>query len=96
MRLPRVGDVVEVHWNDSESIQLGWSPRSAYKAAAARPQGYRTSGYYLGKAKGRTLIGLSVDPVNQQANGVMAIPTCDIRDLQVLGRATKRTRKALR
>lgn len=87
--------MVEIHWNDSESIHLGWSPRDAYRSAAARPQGYRTAGYYLGRARGRTLIALSVDPVNRVVNGVMAVPTCDIRNLLVLGRATKRMRKAL-
>lgn len=87
--------MVEIHWNDSESIQLGWSQRSSYRAAAVRPQGYRTAGYYLGRAGGRTLIALSVDPVNRVVNGVMAVPTCDIRNLVVLDRATKRVRKAL-
>lgn len=91
----RIGDVVEIHWNDSESIQLGWSQMSAYRAAAVRPQGYRTAGYYLGRARGRTLMALSVDPVNRVVDGVMAVPTCDIRSLVVLGRATKRMRKAL-
>lgn len=96
MRKPRIGDVVEVHWDDSESVALGWGTRSSYATNVAAPQTYRTAGYWLGRAGGRVMVASSACPRNGHVNHVMAIPSACVRSLVVLGRATRRTRKALR
>ena len=47
MVAPRVGDVVEVMWVDSEHIALGWSKVADYVSAAKHQSAYRTAGYWL-------------------------------------------------
>lgn len=93
---PRRGDVVELEWLDSEHIALGWEPTRKYLDAARMPQSYRTAGYYLAATGDRTLVALSVDPANRTVTHAMSIPTVAITRRQVLGRANKRVRKALK
>jgi hypothetical protein len=95
MRKPRIGDVVEVLWEDSESVACGWSKRSDYAGHVATPQAYRTAGYWMGRSAGRVMIAASADPRGGTINHVMAIPVSCITETRVLGRAAKRTRKAL-
>ena len=96
MKRARRGDVVEVEWADSEHIALGWASTSAYVKAASAPQAYRTAGYWIGGATGHVLIALSIDPANRHITHAMSIPRAVIRKTTVLGRASKRVRKALR
>lgn len=96
MRHPRRGDVVELEWLDSEHIALGWSPTKEYTRAARRPQSYRTAGYFLAATGDRTLVALSVDPANRHVTHAMSIPTVAITKAQVLARAHKSVRKALK
>ena len=95
MKKPRVGDVVEVLWHDSEEIRLGWVAVAEYRAAVEHPSGYRTAGYWIGTSHDRTLIALSVDPFNGNVTGVMSVPSVAVFSIKVLGRADKRVRKAL-
>lgn len=97
MKPPKHGDVVEVEWDDSEHIQLGWDTVKRYLRAADHPHAYRTAGYWLeGSTKDRAVIALSLDPFNGNVTHCMAIPATAIRKTTVLGRAHPRTRKALR
>jgi len=92
---PRHGDVVELEWDDSEHIQLGWDSVKAYVDAADHPHAYRTAGYWIeGSEKGRTIIALAIDPFNGTITHVMAIPSVVVTKVTVLGRASKRVRKA--
>jgi hypothetical protein len=94
---PQQGDVVEVHWDDSEHIQLGWAPVKAYMRAADHPHAYRSAGYWIeGSKKGRAVVALSLDPYSGNITHCMAIPATAITKVTVLGKAHKRTRKALR
>lgn len=95
-RRPRLGDVVEVLWIDSEHIALGWSPRSDYLEAIDAPQAYRTAGYWIGRRRRQTVVGLSLDPANGTMTHAMAIPDVAIARITVLGRARRRTRRALK
>ncbi len=95
-RGPRIGDVVEIEWLDSEHIALGWRPRREYLEAATAPQAYRTAGYWLSDRGGHVLVALSVDPANGQVTHAMAIPSPAVARITVLGRARRRTRRALR
>jgi hypothetical protein len=93
---PRHGDVVEVEWDDSEQIRLGWDTVKRYIKAADHPSAYRTAGYWIeGSKKGRVVIALSLDPFNGNVSDSMAIPAIAVTKVTVLGRADKRTRKAL-
>lgn len=92
---PRPGDVVEVVWIDSERLTLGWDTVKAYRKAAAHEQAYRTAGYWIGSVKGRTVVALSADPYNGTLSEVMSIPDVAVTSVTVLGRAARRTRKAL-
>lgn len=94
-RKPRRGDVIEVMWLDSERISVGWAATGRYIEAGSEPQAYRTAGYFIGKPKRHVLIALSVDPRNQLITDVMSIPKVAITQTRVLGRATRRVRKAL-
>lgn len=96
MGKPRIGDVVEVRWVDSEHIALGWERSSEYRHAAGRPSSYRTAGYWIGSIRGRTVIALSLDPASRHVTHAMSIPDVAITETQVLGRANKRVRKAIR
>jgi hypothetical protein len=94
---PRHGDVVEVEWDDSEHIQLGWHTVKKYLAAADHPHSYRTAGYWIeGSKKGRAVIALSLDPFNGNVTHCMAIPSVAITRVTVLGRSNRRVRKALK
>jgi hypothetical protein len=93
---PRTGDVVEVAWLDSESIDIGWSAVSDYRKAGNRPQSYRTAGYFIEEGKQAVLIALSMSVVNRTLSHVMAIPVVAVQKMTVLGRANARVRKALR
>lgn len=94
-RKPRTGDVVEVEWLDSERINLGWASTKRYRNAAGRPTAYRTAGYLMAGVSGRTLVALSLDPSNGSVTEAMSIPSVAVTRVSVLGRAHKRTRKAL-
>ena len=91
---PRTGDVVEVEWRDSEHIALGWADAKSYRDAAKRPQSYRTAGYWIAGGD-QVLIALSVCPANGHITHAMSIPAVAVTKTQVLGRATRRVRKAL-
>lgn len=95
-RPPRTGDVVEAEWIDSEHIALGWAEVSRYVKAARHRQSYRTAGYWLYGDDSTVVVALSTDPFNRSATHVMSIPRCAITKIIVLGRADKRTRKALK
>lgn len=95
MKRPQTGDVVEVEWLDSEHIALGWAASGRYRDAAAAPQSYRTAGYYIGGVAGHVLVALSCDPSNSTITHCMSIPKVAVTGMKVLGRAAKRTRKAL-
>lgn len=93
---PRHGDVVEVEWDDSEHIQLGWDTVKRYLKAADHPSAYRSAGYWIeGSKKDRAIVALSLDPFNGNVTHCMAIPASSVTKVTVLGRADKRTRKAL-
>ena len=93
---PRLGDVVEILWIDSEHIALGWAPVPRYVSAARHRQSYRTAGYWLYGDEATVAIALSVDPFNKAATHVMSIPRVAVTNVSVLGRAAKKTRKALK
>ncbi len=93
---PRRGDIVEVQWIDSVSISLGWAAPTRYRTAAAAPQAYRTSGYWIDGPKGHVLVALSIDLANENVVQVMSIPRVAVTCIQVLGRASRRARRALR
>lgn len=95
MKGPRVGDIVEVEWIDSERITLGWEGTKAYRKAATHPSAYRTAGYWLGEVNGRVVIALSADPFNGSVTEAMSIPTVAVTKTTVVGRAHKRVREAL-
>ena len=95
-RRPRLGDVVEIHWRDSQSIDLGWRPRSEYLGTVRAPQAYRTAGYWLGRVAGMVTVVASVDPANQAVANAWTIPAVAIDRIRVLGRARRRTRRALK
>lgn len=94
-RKPRTGDVVEVCWRDSEHINLGWAPAKRYRQAARHESGYRSAGYWLGGAKSRVTLVLSLDPFNGSVSEAMAIPRCAVTEIRVLGRSNKRLRRAV-
>ena len=96
MKPPRLGDVVEVQWLDSEHVALGWDTVSAYVKAIKAPQSYRTAGYYIVDTKEHLLVALSIDPANRHITHAMSIPVATVTKVTVLGRSTKRVRKALR
>lgn len=87
---------MEVHWEDSESVAMGWRPRTEYARHVASPQSYRTVGYWMGSAGGRVMVATSADPRSGSVNHMMAIPRRCIRATLVVGRAGKPMRKALR
>jgi hypothetical protein len=94
---PKHGDVVEVEWDDSEHIQLGWETVRAYLRAADHPHAYRSAGYWIeGSKKGRAIVALSLDPYNGNVTHCMAIPATAISKVTVLGRSNARVRKALK
>jgi hypothetical protein len=94
---PQHGHDVEVEWDDSEHIQLGWDTVKAYMRAVDHPHAYRSAGYWItGSKKGRSVVALSLDPYNGNITHCMAIPATAITKVTVLGKAHKRTRKALR
>lgn len=95
-RKPRVGDVVEIEWLDSEGLHLGWREPSEYVAAVKEPQAYRTSGHWLGRPAGHALVVSSIDVANRNVTQSFSIPASAIVKLRVLSRASKATRKALR
>jgi hypothetical protein len=92
---PRVGDVVEVRWLDSESVHLGWRSAKEYRRTIAHEQSYRTAGYWLAGGD-RISIALSISPANGHIDDAMSIPKACVIEVQVLGRSNKRVRKALR
>jgi hypothetical protein len=51
VKKPRLGDVVEVEWEDSEHIGLGWRSTKTYAESAEAPQSYRTAGYFVGRGR---------------------------------------------
>lgn len=91
----RRGDVVEILWRDSESLEIGWDEPSRYMKAARRNAGYRTSGYYLGSSGDVVVIVLSVNPETRKVATAWAIPTAAVLSVQRLGRAHRRTWRAL-
>lgn len=95
MRRPRVGDIVEVEWVDSERIDVGWARRKRYRSAAKAGFTYGTAGYWMGGGE-RTCVGLSISPGNSSLTQLMSIPTVAVIRVHVLRRATKSTRRALR
>jgi len=94
-RKPRLGDVVEVEWLDSQHIDMGWSPVADYIAAARQPQSYRTAGYFIEHRK-HLLIGLSLGPSTGRMTNAMSIPSKVVVRMKVLGRSNARVRKALK
>ena len=98
-RGPRIGDVVEVEWRDSERIDVGWDRREKYVQHVKAAQTYRTAGYWMGRVKAtdgeHVLICLNVDPSNGTVSHAMSIPSESVKAIGVLGRADKRIRKAL-
>jgi hypothetical protein len=98
-KAPGIGDVVEVEWRDSERIDVGWDHRKKYVEHVEAVQSYRTAGYWMGRVKApdgeHVLVVLNVDPSNGTISHAMSIPSESVRAVQVLGRADKRTRKAL-
>jgi hypothetical protein len=94
-RKPRLGDVVEVEWLDSQHIDLGWSTVKDYIDAARQPQSYRTAGYFIEQRK-HLVVGLSLDPGNRQMTNAMSIPSKVVSSIKVLGRSNASVRKALR
>jgi hypothetical protein len=95
VKKPRLGDVVEVEWLDSQHIDLGWASVAEYIKAARRPQSYRTAGYFIEHRK-HLLIGLSLDPSNRLMTNAMSIPSKVVTSIKVLGRSNAKVRKALR
>jgi hypothetical protein len=94
MKAPKLGDVVEAMWVDSEHIALGWVPVSKYVEAAKHPSAYRTAGYWLYGDSKVIAIALSLDPYNGHATHAMAIPRCAVTSIRVIGRSNARVRKA--
>ncbi len=92
---PRIGDVVEVKWVDSEHIALGWSKLASYIAAAKHQSAYRTAGYWLFGNSRVVVVALSLDPYNGHATHAMSIPRQAVAEIQVLGRSNARVRKAM-
>lgn len=92
----RRGDIVEVEWVDSEVITLGWASVKDYLAAVKPPQAYRSAGYFLAMTDEHVVLALSMDPSNGSVTQVMSIPKVAVTATQVLGRAHRRTRKALK
>ena len=92
---PRIGDVVEVMWVDSEQISIGWAAVAEYLDAAHHRSAYRTAGYWLIGDESVVAIALSMDPFNGHVTHVMSIPKCAVTHIQVLGRSNARVRKAL-
>jgi hypothetical protein len=95
-RRPRLGDVVEVLWIDSATVELGWEARSTYLAAITVPASYRTAGYWLGRRRGIVAVALSLDPAHGLVTDAMSIPDVAVTRIRILGRARRRTRRALR
>ena len=97
MKGPKHGDVVEVEWDDSEHIQLGWDTVKAYRKAADHPHAYRTAGYWIeGSKKGRAIVALSIDPFNGNITHCMCIPATAIAKTTVLGRTNRRVSRRLK
>jgi len=92
---PRTGDVVEVEWLDSEHIAIGWKHPREYVRAADVPQAYRSAGYLIDGTKDHVLIALSIDPANRTVTHCMSIPKVAVTATHVLGRGSRKVRKAL-
>ena len=95
-RKPRLGDVVEIDWLDSQALHFGWRAPSEYVEAVKEPQGYRTAGHWLGRHAGHALVVSSITVANRHVTEGFTIPASAIVKLRVLSRASKATRKALR
>jgi hypothetical protein len=79
---------VELVWDDSEQLQLGWDHREEYLRLAAEQSLHRSAGYWQGWAgKGRqrrAVVALSVAERSGRITEVMAIPAACVRSLRKL------------
>lgn len=93
-RKPRIGDVVELRWQDSERLRLGWDKRREYLRVAGSE--YRTVGYWLGESKGHAVMASSISPGTHNVSDSSATPLGCVKSVRVLARTPRRMRKAIR
>jgi hypothetical protein len=94
MSKPRIGDVVELVWDDSERLRLGWDKRREYLRVAGSE--YRTVGYWLGKSKGMAVLTSSISPGTGSVSDSSATPLGCIKSVRVLARTPKAARKGIK
>lgn len=92
---PVAGDIVEVMWDDSNQLLLGWTEASDYVAAGGSIL-CQTAGYYVGEHNGHVVICLSAVAHNRHTSQGISIPRVAIVSLTIIRKANKELAEALR